>query len=1117
MKTFYNIKMLSCCILLPFCFFECSRESPPVIEKENTQTRFTLLQSDLTGVKFQNKLEEGPNTNVLVYEYFYNGGGVSAGDFNGDGLEDLYFTSNMGKNAMYLNKGNMKFEEITQISNTSGRPGPWKTGTTVVDINGDNKLDIYLCYSGALPAIKRKNQLFINQGNDERGHPMFLEEAAKYGLDSDAFSNQSYFFDCDKDGDLDMLLLNHNPNSLPILNEVKTQVLLAENDAQKGLRLFKQSAGIFEDVTATAGINGSSLSYGLGIGIADINNDGWPDFYVSNDYAVGDYLYINNQDGTFTDSLKASIGHTSQFSMGNDIADINNDGFQDILTLDMLPEDNKRQKLLLAPDNYEKFNLNVRNGFHFQYMRNMLQINNGNGTFSEIGQFSGISNTDWSWSALLADFDNDGMKDLYVTNGYLKDYTNLDFINYMDNYVRSKGKLLRSDVLEIIKKMPASQLSNYMYANDGGLTFKDQTKFWGLNYSSNSNGAAYTDLDNDGDLDLVTNNVNQLAFIFQNETNQLEDKNYLKVKLNGSGLNSLGIGAKLTIYQKGLKQQMSQYLSRGYLSTVSPIIHFGLGASSEIDSLHVLWPDGTSQLIKGIKPNQMVTVAQEEASSSTEYQTVLSSVFTPTNIPFKQQFSKNNVNDFKRQSLLINGLSFSGPCIAKGDLNNDGLEDIFVGGGKDESAQIYFQSSDGKFSMQPPSAFQLHKASVDIDVAMVDVDNDGDKDLFVASGGYHLFGPNDPLLTDRVYINNGKGSFGFKKDALPEYTASAGCMAINDVNKDGFIDIFIGSRVVPGRYPEPPESLLLVNDGKGNFINQINELAPELAKIGMVTDALWLDMNADEHKDLVVIGEWMPITIFIRNEGKYEDKTLDYFDKLYTGWWNKIQHGDFNGDGLPDFIVGNFGTNTQLKPNDNQPAELHYADFDNNGAVDPIFSFYIQGKSFPFLTRDELLNQLPKLKSKFNTYESFASATLPQILDQKTIDEAGYYKVNHLHTSLFISSDRKKLAQKPLPQEVQFAPVFTINLLDFNSDGYEDLLLCGNSSYAKLRLGKIDANYGMLLQGDGRGNFTYINQRQSGLKLKGNVRQVLKINDTWLFGFSDKPFEAYKVKTDLLP
>jgi hypothetical protein len=527
------------------------KNSSNELSTRNSDPLFSLLKAEQTNIDFQNLLTEGLNTNILMYEYFYNGAGVAAGDFNNDGLADLYFSSNMSDNKFYLNKGKMQFQDITELSGAGGRTGPWKTGVNTVDINADGKLDIYLCYSGALPPEKRANQLFINTGNDEQGVPQFEERAEAYGLASTGFSNQSYFLDYDKDGDLDMLLLNHNPKNLPVQNIEATVQLFKQDNAEKGLRLFKQANGKFEDVTTISGINGSELSYGLGLGISDFNDDGWTDFYVSNDYTVPDFLYINNKNGSFSNKLENSIGHTSQFSMGNDVGDINNDGLQDIYTLDMLPEDNRRQKLLMGADNYPKFDLNVRSGFYYQYMRNMLHVNNGNGTFSETGQLAGVSNTDWSWAALMADYDNDGWKDLFVTNGYYRDYTNLDFLYFMNNYVQEKGRLMREDVMDIVKEMPSSNVVNYIFQNKKGHGFENKTMPWGIDHPSNSNGAVYADLDNDGDLDLVVNNINQPAFIYQNEAQNSGGNNFLQVRLNGTGGNTMGLGARIKIFCSG--------------------------------------------------------------------------------------------------------------------------------------------------------------------------------------------------------------------------------------------------------------------------------------------------------------------------------------------------------------------------------------------------------------------------------------------------------------------------------------------------------------------------------------------------------------------------------------
>lgn len=1100
----------------------CVRENPS--QKQNRDTLsvaikepplFKLLPIQETHVDFVNELTEGPNTNILVYEYFYNGGGVAAGDLNGDDLVDIYFTSNMSKNKLYLNQGNIQFRDITETSGTEGGDGPWKTGVTFADVNGDHKLDIYVSYSGMLPDEKRENQLFINEGNDDKGIPHFTEQAKTYGLASSAYSNQAYFFDYDRDGDLDMLLLNHNPHSLPVLNEVSTAAILKKEDTSIGVRLFKQSNNHFEDVTKIAGISSSELTYGLGIGISDLNGDGWPDFYISNDYAVPDYLYINNHNGTFTDKLQECIRHNSQFSMGNDIADINNDGYPDIVTLDMLPEDNRRQKLLLAPDNYAKFDLNVRSGFYYQYMRNMLQLNNGNETFSEIGQLACISNTDWSWSALLADYNNDGRKDLFVTNGYVRDYTNLDFIKYMDNYVKSKGRLLREDVLDIINQMPSSNVVNYIYSNDGDLSFTNKTSAWGMNRPSNSNGAAYADLDNDGDLDIIVNNINQPAFIYRNESNTKPDNHYLQIKLEGEGKNTQGIGAKVMISCGGKKQYAEQAVSRGYLSAVSPVLHFGIGNEKLVDSLLITWPNGTQELLLDVNTDQVLTLQERNAKQGNKSLFVSApknkTVFIETPSPIKYEVKASSINDFKRQPLLTKQFSFSGPCLTKGDVNNDGLEDIYVGGASGQPGILYLQQHGNKFIEQNIVAFKTDNTYEDVNAVFFDSNGDGYQDLYVASGGYHNFEKNDQSLQDRLYINDGKGNFSRSKESLPSMLVSTGCIAVSDINNDSHLDLFVGGRVVPGRYPEIPTSYLLINDGRGNFKNEIASYAPDLQNMGMLTDAIWLDINNDQKEDLVVVGEWLPVSVFINLNNKLQNKTTQYFDKEYRGWWNAIEVGDINKDDKPDLIVGNVGLNTQLNVSDNAPAELFYKDFDNNGSVDPLLTTYVKGKSFPYITRDELLEQVGNLRSRFNTYKSYADITLQDIFTKEQLGQAGHWHANHMETTVFKSDGNGKFKISPLPIQAQYAPVYTINIIDFDKDGNNDLLLCGNESHFKLRLGKSDANYGTLLKGDGEGNFKYINQTESGLRLQGDVRSVIRINESFLFGITKEPIASYKI------
>jgi len=1095
-------------IIIVFLFFYGCNEQNTVHKEDTEQQLFKLLAPEQTNISFQNTLTEALNTNILMYEYFYNGGGVACGDFNNDGMADLYFTSNMGENKLYLNKGNMQFQDITSISGAGGRPGPWKTGVNTVDINADGKLDVYLCYSGALPPEKRANQLFINTGNDSQGNPVFEENAAAYGLASTGFSNQSYFLDYDKDGDLDMLLLNHNPKNLPLLNEAGTAQLFKQDNPDKGLRLYKQTNGKFEDITVASGINGSELSYGLGLGISDFNEDGWPDFYVSNDYSVPDCLYINNKNGTFTNQLKKSIGHTSQFSMGNDVADINNDGLTDIFTLDMLPEDNHRQKLLLTPDNYEKFNENLRSGFYYQYMRNMLQLNNGNGTFSEVGQQAGVSNTDWSWSALLADYDNDGWKDLYVTNGYYRDYTNLDFINYMNDYVKERGRLQREDVMELIKGMPSSNVTNYIFQNKQGHSFQNNNQSWGITEASNSNGAIYADLDNDGDLDLVVNNINQPAFIYKNESQKLNTNHFLQLQLIGEAGNTQGIGAKIKIFNTGQIQTLEQNPARGYLSNVLLTFMVGLGNAEKADSLIITWISGKIQKLYNVKANQQLTLSEKNAVDKLLPVKPAAKWFVETSSNIKFENIDTSMNDFNRQLLLISQFSYSGPCMTKYDLNNDGLEDLLIGGSDGETARLFMQQKNGSLVVKNIPAFEQDKKYKDAAITVFDANGDGKPDIYIASGGYDNLNPTDSLLQDRLYFNDGKNNF-IKSNALPDTRTSKSCVKIQDINGDDAPDIFVGGRVVPGRYPEAPNSYILINDGKGNFSDQTEKICPQLSKLGMVTDAAWVDLDLDKKNELVIVGEWMPVTVFKLESGKLVNATNKFFDKPYSGWWNTITVGDFNADQRPDLIIGNMGLNTQFKATEKEPLEMYYSDFDQNGSVDPVFSFYIQHKRYPYITKDELGAQLPVMKKRFFTFKSYADVTMEDLFQQGELKDAGHLSANQMGTTCFINNPSGKLTTTVLPNEVQYSPVYTINQLDFNKDGKTDLLLCGNNSHTKIRLGKFDANYGVLLEGDGKGNFKYIKQNESGFNIWGDVRSCVQLNQQFYFGINGRNLITY--------
>ncbi|WP_018617130.1 VCBS repeat-containing protein [Segetibacter koreensis] len=1090
-------------------FANCKNSSEKEQSADTAKHLFTLLPSSETNIDFTNTLTEGLNTNVLIYEYFYNGGGVAVGDVNGDGLQDIYFTGNMVDNKLYLNKGNMKFEDITNQAGVAGRPGPWKTGVTMVDINGDGKLDFYVSYSGKLKGEKRVKQLFINDGNDAKGMPHFSDHAYDYGLADSSYSTQAIFFDYDHDSDLDLLLLNHSIIKRTVLDEATIKKLLPLNDHTSGVKLLRNDNGHFSEVTAKSGIRSTVLSHGLGIAISDVNLDGAPDIYISNDYLEPDFLYINNKNGTFSDKLQTSLGHTSFFSMGNDISDINNDAIPDIFTLDMLPEDNHRQKLLFAPDNYEKIEVNIRSGFYYQFMRNMLHLNNGNGTYSEIGQLAGISNSDWSWSPLFADYDNDGWKDLYVTNGYLRDYTNMDFMKYMSDFLQDRT-VMRKDLLDLVSKIPSSDVVNYIYKNNGDLTFTNTNSRWGISIPSNSNGAAYADLDNDGDLDLVVNNINQPAFIYKNDANIQTTNNFLEIKLDGAGSNSQGVGAKVTVYNKGKKQFLEQMPTRGFQSSVSPVLHFGLGADSNIDSLLIVWQSGKQQEIINVKGNQILTLHEKDAASIHSFSRKVIPVFHETVSPIAYHHQSNSINDFKRQPLLINPLSFSGPCLIKGDVNGDGLEDVYAGGGSGQSGSIYIQSKSGKFVKKNESAFEVDKLSEDADAIFFDANGDGFNDLYVVSGGYHNYLPNDSLLQDRLYLNDGTGGFVKAYNLLPQMHVSKSCVRVADINADGYPDLFVGGRVVPGHYPEAPKSYLLINDGKGRFTDKTQAIAPLLENIGMVTDAAWVDINGDKKEDLVVVGEWMPVTVLININGKLENKTASYFDKNYTGWWNKLLTGDFNHDGKPDLIIGNLGLNTQCKASDKQPAEMYYKDFDDNGSIDPILCFYIKDTSYPYVTRDELLDQISNMRTKFTDYKSYADAKIGDIFTADELKDAGHLKANYLKTALFVSGSDGKYHEKYLPVQTQFSPVFTLTAIKDGDN--QDILLCGNINHARLRFGKYDANYGVFLKGDGKGNFTYVNQQQSGFNIWGDVRSVIEINDKLVIGINQSDVKAYTMK-----
>ena len=1041
---------------------------------------FQLLPAKETGIHFSNDISETEELNVLSYEYFYNGGGVAVGDLNNDGLPDLFFTANSKPCKLFLNLGGMKFKDVTAQAGLEGRPNSWKTGVTMADVNGDGLLDIYICYSGK-NAAQRGNQLYINQGNLH-----FTEQAAAYGLADSGYCTQAAFVDYDNDGDLDLFLLRHSVKKIDNLELASHR---DELDPLSGDKLYENRNGHFVDVSQKAGLRQSPLTYGLGIAIADINKDGWPDVYVTNDYNEPDYLYLNNHNGTFTDATARSFRHLAQFSMGVDIADINNDGLPDVLNLDMLPEDNRRQKLLQLQENYESFQLMTGQGLQEQYMRNMLQLNNGDGTFSEIGQLAGISATDWSWCPLLADFVNDGYKDIFITNGYLRDYTNKDFLRYWGDYkIRKAMDREPVKLMDLVQAMPSSTLKKYIFRNNGDLTFTNMQSQWGITQPAVSSGAVYADLDNDGDLDLVVNNINSEAFVYRNMSSEQGKGNWLTVKLGGKGGNTAAIGAKLYAYAGGKVQYAEINPARGYLSCMPAEAHFGFGAVKTADSVIVIWPDQRRQKVEGVALNQKLALKEEGAeaqASPANMRTAPVFMAAPALIDYKPEGFGDN--DFKRQLLMLFMYSRTGPVIAGADVNKDGREDLFISGDKNRPGMLYLQDAGGK--PVPSGAGIVHEDSSTVAAAaFFDANGDGWPDLYVAKGGYSLWEPHTAALQDELWLNDGKGNLSRQDGRLPDVSASSkSCVRPCDFDGDGDLDLFVGGRVIPGQYPLTPTSYLLVNDGKGHFTTT----ASPFDHLGMVTDARWVDLDGDGRKDLVLCGEFMPVMVFLNKTSGFVDKTADYFGPggSQAGFWNTLALADIDGDGKPDLIAGNLGTNCCVKFSDKEPGELYYADFDHNGSIDPFFNFYVQGVSYPFVSRDELNEQMYSMRKKFNSYKDYSNAKMTDIFSKEELDKAGKLTATQTRTMCWLNKGGHFVPVE-LPIEAQFAPVTKVLAGDFDRDGHTDLLLLGNHSDNRLKIGSVDANYGCLLKGTGDGHFQYVSQPASGLSVKGDVKSA---------------------------
>ncbi len=1073
-----------------FSIFVCLAYScDTTFTSTNGDTLFTLLDANTTGIDFQNTVEDGKDFNVLAYRNFYNGGGVAIGDIDNDGLSDLYFTANTGSNKLYRNKGNLQFEDITEAAGVAGTKA-WSTGVAMVDINADGLLDIYVCNSGDMAGADKTNELFINQGDGT-----FVEKAAEWGLDNEGFSTHASFFDYDGDGDLDCYLLNNSfrsPERIEMYRKKRDDI-----DEEGGDKLLRNDDGVFVDVTQEAGIFTSDIGFGLGVSVSDLNGDMWPDIYISNDFWERDYLYLNNADGTFTETLTTRTDICSMSSMGADIADINNDGSPEIMTTDMLPGDNFRIKSMTQFDPFHLEDMKYSASYHYQILQNCLQLNDGTGDFQEIAHLAGVAATDWSWGALMLDFDNDGLKDIFVSNGIFRDITDRDFRDFIsdkENIRELVSETNRADWRDFMTYLPSTKISNYAFKNQGNLSFRNQAAELGLAKPSFSNGSAYGDLDNDGDLELVVNNVNMPSFVYQNHTVEKVGNNYLKIKLNGSAENPLGVGAKVRMYSKGRMQEAQHFLSRGFQSGVEPGLLFGLGKTELVDTVQVIWPNQQQQILTNITANQSLEVqqadanqafAENEAGQAALFTEVTQSLFAE--VPVHQE---NRFNDFDQERLLPRMLSTESPKVLKGDVNRDGRKDFIMLGAAGEPNKVYIQQTNGQYRIQPQEDFKLYKSLESTCGALFDADSDNDLDLIVGSGG-NEFGKGPDNFVLLFYENDGNGNFNVNLRKSPSARGQFSCIEPSDIDRDGDLDLFIGARSVPGNYGLVPASFVFSNDGSGNWTDLTTE---QFGRLGMVTDATWADLNGNGFKDLIVVGDWLPVTIFVNKAGKLERVDGQRFVQNNAfGWWTAIEAADLDGDGDDDFVVGNWGQNTKFKASPQEPLSMYVKDFDNNGKSEFIINWYPpeEDQAYPFPDKMDITAQMPHLRKRILKYEDYAQMTYEELLTPEERKGAISFMTTELRTAVLWNEDAG-LRLELLPRMAQIAPVFAISVQDFDGDAVPDILLAGNFHGLKPEVGRHASSEGVLLKGLGDGQFEAV---PLGISIDGEARSMITLSE----------------------